>query len=147
MVPVSSIKEVFDTNNILTSEMLLTASNNLIGREVTAEVDGKDIDGIVTRVLVDKGSLIAQINDGTNDPKFVPVNSIIDIREAGSNKHNPKPDKPPLAENIKPDGNGGWIEVCDKNETELGRWTWDEEKWEWVFTRFDEEESNEEQAA
>jgi len=147
MVPVTSIKEVFDTGNILTSEMLLTASNNLIGRTVVAEVDGNDIEGIVTRVLVDKGSMLAQIDDGTNNPKFVPVNSIVDIREPGTKKHTPKPEKPPEAVNIKSDGNGGWIEVCDKNVTELGRWTWDEEKWEWIFTSFIEEENEEPQVA
>jgi len=148
MVPVTSIKEVFDTNNILTSEMLLTASNNLIGREIIAEVDGKEIEGIVTRVLVDKGSMLAQIDDGTNDPKFVPVNSIVDIREPGSKRHTPKPVTPPDAKNFKTDGKGGWIEVCEKNETELGHWTWDEDKWEWVYTSFSKEQNekpNEEQ--
>jgi len=138
VVPVASIKEVFDTNNILTSEMLLTASNNLIGRTVVAEVDGKDIEGIVTRVLVDKGNLIAQIDDGTNDPKFVPVNAIVDIRETGTKKHTPKPETPPLAVNFKKDGDG-FIETCEAGIKELGRWTWDEAKWEWVFESFEEE--------
>jgi len=147
MVPVSSIKEVFDTNNILTSEMLLTASNNLIGREIVAEVDGKEIEGIVTRVLVDKGSMLAQIDDGSGEPKFVPVNAIVDIREAGSIRHTPKPETPPKAVNFKPDGEGGFIEVCDKNITELGQWTWDEEKWEWLYTSFSEEQKEEQQAA
>ena len=136
IVPVSSIKEVFNTDNILTSEMLMTTSKALIGREVTAQVNGEDIDGIVTRVLVDKGSMLAQIDDGTDDPKFVPVNSIVDIREAGSLRHTPKPKTPPDAVNFKEDGNGGFIEVCDKNITELGLWTWDEDKWEWVFEKF-----------
>jgi len=139
VVPVASIKEVFDTNNILTSEMLLTASNNLIGRTIVAEVNGKDIEGVVTRVLVDKGSLIAQVDDGTNDPKFVPVNSIVDIRETGSKKHTPKPEIPPDAVNFKTDGNGGFIELCEAGIKELGRWTWDENKWEWVFEAFEEE--------
>jgi len=144
VIPVSSIKEVFNTDNILTSEMLLTASNNLIGRTVVAEVNGKDIEGIVTRVLVDKGSLIAQIDDGSGEPKFVPVNSIVDIRETGTNKWTPKPEKPPNAVNIKPDGNGGFIELCEKGEIEIGRWDWDVAKWEWIFTSFldDEGEGN-----
>jgi len=139
VVPIAAIKEVFDTNNILTSEMLLTASNNLIGRTVIAEIDGKEIEGTVTRVLVDKGSLIAQVDDGTNDPKFVPVNSIVDIREAGSKKHTPKPETPPEAKNWKSDGEGGFIELCEAGKVELGRWTWDEAKWEWVFESFEEE--------
>ncbi|MCL2821108.1 MAG: hypothetical protein FWD38_09860, partial [Oscillospiraceae bacterium] len=68
IVPVTSIREVFNTDNILTSEMLLTASNNLIGRTIIAELNGKDIEGTVTRVFVDKGQLIAQIDDGTKEP-------------------------------------------------------------------------------
>jgi len=146
MVPLTSIKEVFDTSNILTSEMLMTTSNNLIGREVIAEVDGKEIEGLVTRILVDKGVLLAQIDDYSGEPKFVPVNSIVDIREAGSKKHSPKPETPPDAINFKPDGEGGFIEVCDKNQTELGRWTWDEDKWEWIFEKYDTE-PNEQEAA
>jgi len=138
MVPLSSIKEVFDTSNILTSEMLMTTSNNLIGREVIAEVDDKEIEGIVTRVLVDKGILLAQIDDYSGEPKFVPVTNIVDIREVGSKKHSPKPETPPDAINFKPDGEGNFIEVCEKNVTELGLWTWDEAKWEWVFTSWED---------
>jgi len=144
VVPIASIKEVFDTNNILTSEMLLTASNNLIGRTIVAEVNGKDIEGTVTRVLVDKGSLIAQIDDGTNEPKFVPVNSIVDIRETGTIKFTPKPTTPPDAVNFKSDGEGGFIETCKAGITELGRWTWDESIWKWVYTSFEDETVEEE---
>ena len=142
VVPVSSIKEVFDTNNILTSEMLLTASNNLIGRTVVAEVDGEEIEGTVTRVLVEKGALVAQIDDGTETPKFVPVNAIVDIREAGTKKYVPKPETPPDAVNFKTDGKGGFIELCEDLEKELGLWTWDEEKWKWIYTSFEESEDS-----
>ena len=143
VVPVSSIKEVFNTDNILTSEMLLTASNNLIGRTVIAEVNGEDIEGVVTRVLVEKGSLLAQIDDGTDEPKFVPVNSIVDIRETGSKKFTPKPETPPDAINFKPDGKGNFIEICEDFEKELGLWTWDEEQWKWVFTSYTEDPKDE----
>ena len=139
VVPVAAIKEVFDSSNILTSEMLLTASNNLIGRTVIAELDGEDFEGIVTRVLVDKGSLFAQIDDGTDEPKFVPVNSIVDIRETGTEKYVPKPPKPeipPDAKNWIKDGDG-FIEV-NESGVHMGRWTWDEEKWAWVYTCFSE---------
>ena len=135
VVPVSSIKEVFNTDNILTSEMLMTTSKALIGREVTAQVDGKDIDGIVTRVLVDKGSLLAQLDVGTDEPVFVPVNSIVDIREAGSFKHTPKPEVPPDAKNWKEDGDD-FLEVCEAGVTTLGRWTWNEEQWKWLYTDY-----------
>ena len=148
VVPVSSIKEVFDTNNILTSEMLLQASNNLIGRTVIAQVDDEEIEGIVTRVLVDKGSMIAQIDDGSGEPKFVPVNAIVDIRETGTEKHvpkGPKPEVPPGAKNWVKDGDG-FIEVCDAGK-HLGRWTWNEEKWEWIYDSFDEEPGENPQAA
>jgi len=139
VVPVSSIKEVFDTSNLLTAEMLMTSSSTLIGRTIVAQVDGKDVEGTVTRVLVDKGVLLAQIDDGTNNPKFVPVNTIVDIREPGSIKHTPKPETPPDAKNFKPDGKGGFIEVCENNKIELGLWTWNEEKWEWVFKSYTED--------
>ena len=142
VVPISSIKEVFNTDNVLTSEMLLTASNNLIGREVTAKMDNKEFDGVVTRVYVDKGSLFAQIDDGTDEPKHVPVNSIVDVREKGTVKHDPKPEVPPEAVNFKPDGKGGFIEYCEDLVNEIGRWDWDEEKWKWIYTSFTEEESN-----
>jgi hypothetical protein len=135
-VPVSSIKEVFNTDNLLTAEMLMTTSKSLIGREVVAQIDDKtEIEGIVTRILVDKGVLLAQIDDGTGEPKFVPVNSIVDIREAGSLRYTPKPEIPPDAMNWVKDGDD-FIEVCKEGKTSLGRWTWDEEKWEWVFTEF-----------
>jgi len=152
VVPISSIKEVFNTDNILTAEMLMTTSQSLIGREIIAEVDDKDIEGIVTRIFVDKGSLWAQIDDGSDEPKFVPVNTIVDVREPGTSVHvpkGPKPEKPPEAENIKPDGNGNWIEVCDKGEKELGLWTWDEKEWKWIFTKYEDkaiEEDLEEEA-
>jgi len=146
VVPVSSIKEVFNTDNILTAEMLMTTSQSLIGRTVIAEVDKEDIEGIVTRIFVDKGSLWAQIDDGTDDPKFVPVNTIVDVREQGTTAHKPKgekPEKPLEAINIKPDGNGNWIEVNDKNDKELGLWTWDEKLWKWVFTKYDDDSGKE----
>jgi len=141
VVPVSSVKEVFDTSNILTTEMFMEASKNLIGRTVVAQVGDKDIEGVVTRVLVDKGALLAQIDDGTNEPKFVPVNSIVDIRETGTVKHTPKPQTPPDAVNFKADGKGGFIETCEAGAEEIGRWDWDEAQWKWVYTCFADEES------
>jgi len=142
VVPVSSIKEVFDTNNILTSEMLLTVSNSLIGRTIVAEVDGKEFEGVVTRVFVDKGSLWVQVDDGSGEPKFVPVNAIVDVRETGTGKWAPKPETPPKAVNWKPDGNGGFIELCENGVEEIGRWDWDEDKWEWVYTCFLEDQDS-----
>ena len=139
VVPVSSIKEVFDTSNMLTSEMLMQTSNNLIGRTVIAQIGNEDIEGVVTRVLVDKGALFAQINDGTDEPKFVPVNSIVDIRETGTEKYTPKPDTPPDAVNFKPDGNGGFIETSEDGKRELGLWTWDAANWEWAYQSFDKD--------
>jgi len=146
IVPVSSIREVFDTNNILTSEMLMSTSTNLIGRTVVAEIDGKDIEGVVTRIFVDNRSLHAQIDDGSGEPKFVPVNAIVDIRETGTDIHvprPPKPETPPNAINFITDNNGGFYEMCENFTVTLGRWTWDEEKWEWVFESFEEDAGEE----
>jgi len=147
VVPITSIKEVFNTDNILTAEMLMTTSQSLIGRTIIAEIDGKDIEGTVTRIFVDKGSLWAQVEDEDGLPLFIPVNSIVDVREPGTKAYNPKPETPPKAINFRPDGNGGFIEVCENNVKELGRWTWDEDKWEWVFTKFEEKPNEQEQAA
>ena len=147
VVPVASIKEVFDTSNMLTSEMLMQTSNNLIGRTVIAQVGKDDVEGVVTRVLVDKGALIAQIDDGTGEPKFVPVNAIVDIREKGTEKYTPKPDTPPDAVNFKPDGYGGFIETSEDGKRELGLWTWDKAQWEWVYQSFDKDANGGSEAA
>ena len=142
VVPISSIKEVFDTSNLLTSEQLLQTSRDLIGRTVVGKVGNEEIEGVVTRIVVDRGSLLAQVDDGTGEPKFIPVSSITDIRETGTDKHvpkGPKPATPPKAVHFKSDGNGGFIETCAEGKLELGRWTWSEVKWEWVFESFEEE--------
>jgi hypothetical protein len=139
VVPVSSIKEVFNMDNILTSEMLMQTSRNLIGRTVIASVDGKDIEGVVTRVFVDKGTMHAQIDDGSGEPKFVPVNTIVDIRETGTEAKAPKPGTPPDAQNFKNDPNGGFIEMCKDFKEEIGRWDWSNEQWKWVYTCFKED--------
>jgi len=83
-VPISSITEVFDSSVLLSSDSLQQASNNLIGRTVKAQIGDKIHEGIVTRVTVTSGVLFAQIDDGTDDPKFVPVGSIFDIRQPGT---------------------------------------------------------------
>jgi len=139
VVPVSSIREVFDTSNILTSEMLIQTSNNLIGRTVIARVGNDIIEGVVTRVMVDKGTMLAQIDDGTDEPKFVPVNTIADVRETGTKALMPKPDVPPNAINFKSDDNGGFIELNADGTKELGLWTWNVAKWAWVYQEFDED--------
>jgi len=146
IVPVSSIKEVFDNSNILTSDMLIQTSNNLIGRTVIAQVSEKEIvEGVVTRVFADKGTMFAQIDDGTDEQRFVTVNSIIDIREKGSKL--PKPALPPEAISFKSDGDGGFIELSKSGTEELGRWDWNAEQWKWVYTSFSGESEESEAAA
>jgi len=147
VVPVSSIKEVFDTSNMLTAEMLMQTSTNLIGRTVIAQVGKEDFEGVVTRVLVDKGALIAQIDDGTGEPKFVPVNAIVDIRETGTRALTPKPETPPKAINFKPDGKGGFIEMDKDFIQELGLWTWDVDNWEWAYKEYGKEPEEYQNAA
>ena len=83
-VPISSITEVFDSSVLLSSESLLQASNNLIGRTIKAQIGDKVLEGVVTRVTVNSGVLYAQIDDGTDEPKFVPVGAIFDIRQPGT---------------------------------------------------------------
>jgi len=91
VVPISSITDVFDASSMLTPEQLIQTSNNLIGRTVKAQVGEDVIEGIVTRITVDKGMMYVRIDDGTDEPKFVFVGSIFDIRQPGT----PGDDKPP----------------------------------------------------
>jgi len=99
-VPVSTISEVFDGPTMLTPKMLIETSNHLIGRTVTAEIEvreepvdgGEDgdgdaapakrvtVEGVVTRVAVDKGEMYAYILNLSGETKVVPVGSIYDIR-------------------------------------------------------------------
>ena len=93
-VPLSAITDVFDSSSLLTPDMLIQTSNNLIGRTVKAQL-GKDvIEGIVTRITVDKGFMYALIDDGSDEPKYVPVGGIFDIRQTGT----PGDIKPPSTE-------------------------------------------------
>jgi len=139
-VPVSSITDVFDSSHVLTTDSLMNASNNLIGRTVMAHTPSEKpggapgvVEGIVTRITVDKGTMYAQIDDGTDDPKIVPVNMIFDIRQPGTGI---KPATPPDAKNFKADGKGGFLELSEDGKTELGLWTWDKVNWKWIFEDF-----------
>lgn len=144
VVPMSSIREVFDTNSLLTTEMFMQTSNMLIGRTVIAEVDGKEIEGTVTRIYVENGSMHAQLDDGTNEPKFIPVGAIVDIRQPGTEVKSPKTETPPGAMNFKPDPNGnGFIELSLDGKTEIGRWDWSDAQWKWVYTQYSLNDSNE----
>jgi len=93
VVPISAITDVFDNATMVTPEILIQTSNNLIGRMVKAQVGSDTIEGSVKGVSVDSGYLYAMIDDGTDTPKFVPVGSIFDIREAGAPSDN-KPADP-----------------------------------------------------
>ena len=83
-VRVSDINEVFDGSMFPTPEQLIHTSNNLIGRTVRAQVGENVIEGLVTRVTVDRGQMFALIDDGTDAPKFVGLGSIFDIRETSA---------------------------------------------------------------
>ena len=83
-VPISSITEVYDNSTMLTPKMLLETSNNLIGRTVKGSADGKLVEGNVTRVMVDGGALYAYVDDGSESMKVIRVETIYDIREAGT---------------------------------------------------------------
>ena len=140
IVPISAITDVFDASSLLTPESLIQTSNNLIGRTIKAQVGDKIIEGVVTRITVDRGIMYARVDDGTDEPKFVPVGSIYDIREVGTPGDDrpirpPNPPLPPDGKNIKPDGDG-FIELDDKGLEELGRWSWDADKDKWVYEEF-----------
>ena len=83
-VPVSAISGVYDSASLLTPNLFITTSNNLIGREVKADWEGETIEGIVTRITVDAGFMYARIEKADGEAIFVPVGAIYDIREAGT---------------------------------------------------------------
>jgi len=89
-VPIATITDVIDPSAFLTPETLIQTSNNLIGRTVKAQVGDTVIEGVVTRITVEKGAMYARIDDGTGEPKFVHVGTIFDIRQQGT----PGDDKP-----------------------------------------------------
>jgi len=83
-VPLSAISDVFDASSLLTPDMLIQTSNNLLGRTVKAQIGDSVLEGVVTRITVSAGVMYARIDDGTDEPKFAPVGTIFDIREPGT---------------------------------------------------------------
>jgi len=89
-VPISTITDVFDSNSMITSDMLIQTSNNLLGRTVKAYVGNpltgkiEQFEGTVTRITVDGGRMFALVVDSEGVTRFVPVSGIYDIREAGT---------------------------------------------------------------
>ena len=79
-IQISSILEVADGSGRLTSETFIQTSSNLIGRTVMAQMGDEKIEGVVTRIAVDGGRMYAFIDDGTDEPRIVPVGAIFDIR-------------------------------------------------------------------
>jgi len=150
VVPISAITDVFDSGSLLSPEMLIQTSNNLLGRTIKAQLGNTIVEGVVTRLTVDRGVLYARIDDGTDNPIFVPVNTIFDIRETGTPGDDPigpaeptdqtdstDPDRgtPPISsEWLKEDGDG-YIEFNDEG-TEIGRWDWNADDKVWVFSEF-----------
>jgi len=133
VVPISAITDVFDSNSMVTPEMLIQTSNQLIGRTVIAQVGDNIFEGIVTRITVSGGVMYARIDDGTETGKFVPVGSIFDVRETGT-PGNDKPTSPPPAldrPHLIADGDA-WIELDGPEGVGIGRWTWDYEEKKWV---------------
>jgi hypothetical protein len=112
-VPVSSIKDVYDSSALLTARDLLTASDTLIGRYVKAALDEIEVEGIVTRVTVQEGALYAYIQTESGDTIGVPIGAIYDIRQAAA----PGEEEELLAEE---DGDGLELDGDEEVETDLG---------------------------
>ena len=83
-VPLDAITQVFDTASLLTPNMLMQTSNNLLGRMVRAQVGEDVIEGTVVRLTVEEGQMYAFIDNGTEKTVGVPVGAIFDIRQAGA---------------------------------------------------------------
>ena len=99
-VPVSSITGAYNSSSMLTPNMFITTSNNLIGREVKADWKDETIEGIVTRITVEDGFMHARIERPDGTAVFVPIGAIYDIREPGTSGA-PMKEKP--AEETKPE--------------------------------------------
>ena len=82
-VPVSAISGTFDAENQLTPEKFINISNNLIGRNVTAEWEEVTYNGVVTKVTVDRGQMWATIQHAGGSI-LVPVGAIIELGEMTS---------------------------------------------------------------
>ena len=102
-VPISELTSVHDSSDFVNPRMLIEISNSLIGREVKAEYrlttvtpkedeDEEDeeggaetvtttvkVEGVVTRVFVDGGAMLAVIVDKDGKEHEVPVGGIYDI--------------------------------------------------------------------
>ena len=92
-VPVNAISVVFDNANMLTPQMLIETSNNLIGRTVKAQVEKLEIEGVVTGVFVDDANLWARIADNKTGKVYeVQVGCIYDIRQPGLAEEPEEPD-------------------------------------------------------
>jgi flagellar basal-body rod modification protein FlgD len=139
VVPVSSISDVFDQTVLITPDSLMATSNNLIGRTVMAQVGETVVEGLVTRITVDRGIMYARIDDGSENGVFVPVAGIFDIRETGT-PGDPLPPNPALRPeldrpNLVADGED-WIETDSPGGVGIGRWSWDKDEQKWVATGF-----------
>ena len=101
VIPLSAVRDVFDSSDLVTPRLLVEMSNSLIGRfvradyvftEETEDEDGeiikttkpKQIEGFVTRVIVEEAQLYAFIDDGSEKEIKVPVGAIHDIGKAGA---------------------------------------------------------------
>ena len=102
-IPISNITGILDSNTLLTPDVLIQTSNNLIGRTVKAEWNEKEYEGIVTRISVEGGFMYARIEAEDGTAAFVPVGSIYDIRQTGTPGNDPIPVEPPEDEG---DGEG-----------------------------------------
>jgi len=136
-VPISSITDVYDSSTMLTPDMLIQTSNNLLGRTVKAQI-GKDVyEGVVTRITVDQGFMYALIDDGKDYPRFVPVGAIFDIRQTGTSgelKPNTEEPKDPVTDPvINPPERPNLVKdrevyiESDEEGTQIGFWAWDAE--------------------
>ena len=112
-VPVSDIGGAYDLSTSLTPDMFITTSNNLMGREVLADWEGKTIDGTVTRITVENGHMFARIERPDGTSIFVPVGAIYDIRLPGTSN---EPKNPPKAEETTPPPGGNTVTEPDDDD-------------------------------
>jgi len=137
-VRVSEINEVFDGSIFPSSEDLIQTSNSLIGRTIQARISDGIVQGVVVGVIVHNGHLHAQIDDGGEEPRLVPVRLIFEVRDTPAGDANAvNPETPPVTErppleipNIVADGED-YIEL-NEDGLPIRRWSWSEQSQMWV---------------
>jgi flagellar basal-body rod modification protein FlgD len=110
VVKTSAITQVFDSELFSYANPLLEAAN-LIGRYVTASLADEDgatrsVSGVVTRVAVEDGAMVAYLQDADGNLTKVGVVNITNIQQSAPEREEEDRETPPPADETPPPGDG-----------------------------------------